>query len=297
MNVTFRQLRAFLAVADLGGFTRAAAAIGLSQSATSITVRELETELGLKLLNRTTRQVGLTDAGAKLAATSLRLITELDSCLAEIRDIGVQRKGRVSVACVPSIAGSLMSSWWLSAQESLPHVEIVLSDDSAAEIFRRVRLGEIEIGIASSVGNLPDLHCSELLSDPLRLVCRKDHWFAKKKTVHWNDLAGQRLVMLGSTSGSHEMIRRHLINLKIEVDVVMELAQPNSVLNMVRAGIGISIMPLLALPTTGDLTVISKPLHPSELVRTITAIRKPDRSLSPAAQALWDLILKAATLK
>ena len=290
MNITFRQLRAFLAVANLGGFTRAATAIGLSQSATSITVRELEEELGVRLLDRTTRQVRLTDAGSMLAATSTRLIAELDVCLHEIRDIGAQRKGRVMLACVPSVMSSLMPDWLREAQVRLPHVQVTLCDDSATEVLRRVRLGEMEIGIIGGIDDMPDLHCLPLLQDPMYLVCKRDHRLARKRNVRWSDLGGEKVVMLGSTSGSHEMIRRHLVEQKVKVEIVLELAQPSSVLGMLDAGMGISIMPLLAISTTQHPGLVAKPLGHPELLRSIVAVRRPDRSLSPAADALWQLI-------
>src|SRR5271156_6073525 len=108
MNVALRQIRAFLAVAKHGSFSRAAQDVGLSQSAISLSVRQLENELGLKLLDRTPRQVLLTAVGETLAANGSRLIDELDSTLRELRDIGVQHRGRVAMACVPAVARSLM---------------------------------------------------------------------------------------------------------------------------------------------------------------------------------------------
>ena len=100
MNVALRQLRAFLAVARHGSFSRAANEVRLSQSAVSLSVRQLERELGLKLLDRTTRQVQLTSVGATLVASGSRLVDELDATLRELRDIGVQHRGHVMMACV-----------------------------------------------------------------------------------------------------------------------------------------------------------------------------------------------------
>ncbi|HEY4352101.1 MAG TPA: LysR family transcriptional regulator, partial [Paraburkholderia sp.] len=108
MNVTLRQLRVFIEVARLQSFSRAGDEIGLTQSAVSRCVRELEAELGLKLIDRTTREVQLTDAGGNLVASVSRLLTDLDDALREIREIGEQRRGRVVVAASPTIACRLM---------------------------------------------------------------------------------------------------------------------------------------------------------------------------------------------
>src|SRR5258708_25880735 len=104
MNVALRQSVAFLGVARRGRFTRGAEDVGLSQSALSLSVRQLENELGLKLLDRTTRQVQLTSVGQTLVASGSRLVDELDATLRELRDIGEQHRGRVVMACVPAVA-------------------------------------------------------------------------------------------------------------------------------------------------------------------------------------------------
>lgn len=290
MNISLRQLRAFLAVAESGSFTRAASAIGLSQSATSITVRELEETLRVRLLDRTTRQVQLTDSGRMLAATGKRALGELEACLEEIRDIGAQRKGRVVIACVPSVASALMPDWLPVVARRLPNVRVSLFDNSAADVLRRVRLGEVEIGIAGGVEEEPDLVSSLLLSDPMCLVCRRDHPLAARRVVEWRELHGERLVMLGSTSGSHHAITRHLIEQKIDVDVVLELAQPQSVLGMVAGGLGIAVMPRLAIPVASRDAIVVCALGAPRLLRPILALRRADRSLSPAAEGLWALL-------
>jgi DNA-binding transcriptional LysR family regulator len=108
LNVTLRQLRVFIAVARLRSFSRAGNEVGLTQSAVSRCVRELEGEIGLKLVDRTTREVQLTDVGANLVGSVSRLLTDLDAALREIRDLGEQRRGRVIVAASPTVACRLM---------------------------------------------------------------------------------------------------------------------------------------------------------------------------------------------
>ncbi|MEX3822557.1 LysR family transcriptional regulator, partial [Paraburkholderia sp. BR14262] len=108
MNVTLRQLRVFIEVARLQSFSRAGDEIGLTQSAVSRCVRELEAEIGVKLVDRTTREVQLTDVGANLIASIPRLLGDLDDALREIREIGEQRRGRVVVAASPTVACRLM---------------------------------------------------------------------------------------------------------------------------------------------------------------------------------------------
>lgn len=120
------------------------------------------------------------------------------------------------------------------------------------------------------------------------LVCRRDHRLARKRAVQWADLNREKVVMLGSTSGSHDLIHRHLVLLKVDVEMVLELAQPSSVLVMVESGMGISVMPRLTVSLEHRPAMVAKPLVKPSLSRSIMAVRRADRSLSPAASALWD---------
>src|SRR6201991_1964944 len=128
MNVTLRQLRVFIEVARLQSFSRAGDEIGLTQSAVSRCVRELEGEIGLKLIDRTTREVQLTDVGVNLVGTVSRLIADLDSALHEVRELGQQKRGRVIVAASPTVACRLMPRVIASCLREFPLVTLILRD-------------------------------------------------------------------------------------------------------------------------------------------------------------------------
>lgn len=287
MNVALRQLRAFLAVARHGSFSRAALDIGLSQSAISLSVRQLEAELGLKLLDRTTRQVQLTAVGATLVASGSRLVDELDVTLKELRDIGVQHRGRVKMACVPAVARSLMPGCVAYCSEKWPNISLGIDDCAATEVVRKVSRGEVEFGIASGDIANAELHIEPLMEDPFRLVCRRDDPIAAHGAATWAQLSRRRLVMLNNTSGSRQVIEATLARTRTKVDIFLELAQPSSVLGMVEAGIGIAVVPQLAAPRHDDSLLATCRLTEPSISRTILLLRRRDRSLSPAAAAVW----------
>jgi DNA-binding transcriptional LysR family regulator len=291
MNVGLRQLRAFLAVARRGSFTRAAEDVALSQSAVSLSVRQLENELGLKLLDRTTRQVQLTAVGSTLVATGSRLIDELDATLRELRDIGEQHRGRVVMACVPAVARSLMPKCVVYCAEKWPSISLSIDDSAASEVIRKVARGEVEFGIASGEIASVDLLVQPLMDDPFRLVCRRDDPLAAKPSVRWTQLTGRRLVMLDNTSGSRQVIEAALSSTGTQVEVFLELAQPSSVLGMVETGVGIAIVPQLAAPRGDDTVLATLRLVRPVVNRTILLLRRRDRSLSPAASAVWAALL------
>jgi DNA-binding transcriptional LysR family regulator len=291
MNVALRQLRAFLAVARHGSFSRAALEVGLSQSAVSLSVRQLEAELGLKLLDRTTRQVQLRAVGTTLVASGSRLVDELDATLLELRDIGVQHRGRVKLACVPAVARSLMPGCVEYCSSKLPNLSFGIDDTAAADVVRKVSRGEVEFGIASGDIASPELHVEALMEDPIRLVCRRDDPIAASGVVTWGQLSSRRVVMLNNTSGSRRLIEATLLRARINVDVALELAQPSSVLAMVESGIGIAVVPELAAPRRDDTLLVTCRLIKPDVTRTILLLRRRDRSLSPAAAAVWAVLL------
>lgn len=292
MNVALRQLRAFLAVARRGSFSRAAEDIGVSQSALSLSVRHLENELGLKLLDRTTRQVTLTNIGETLVATSSRLIDELDVTLRELRDIGQQRRGRVVMACVPSVARGLMPKCVEYCSEKWPNISLSINDIAASEVVRKVSLGEFEFGLASGDIGGAELDIHPLMEDPFCLVCRKDDPWAKKSTITWAQLTGRRLLMLNNTSGSRQVIETTLNRSGVRVDVFLELAQPSSIHAMVEAGLGVAVIPQLAAPRRDDPTLVTRRLSNPAVTRTMLLFRRKDRSLSPAAAAVWGALIE-----
>jgi DNA-binding transcriptional LysR family regulator len=289
MNVTLRQLRVFIEVARLQSFSRAGDEIGLTQSAVSRCVRELEAELGLKLIDRTTREVQLTDAGGNLVASVSRLLTDLDDALREIREIGEQRRGRVVVAASPTIACRLMPQVIAACGRQFPYIALGLRDDVQSDVVRKVKSGEVDFGVVVGPIAAEDLLTEVLMTDSFCVVSRSDHRLAKHRQVEWKALDGERLVMLDYASGSRPIIDAAMSEQGVHATVVQELGHPATVYGLVEAGIGISVLPWLALPLPADATLVARPLMP-RAERTVELVRRRDRSLSPAAEAVWGLI-------
>ncbi|MGY6128219.1 LysR substrate-binding domain-containing protein (plasmid) [Paraburkholderia strydomiana] len=289
MNVTLRQLRVFIDVARLQSFSRAGDEIGLTQSAVSRCVRELEGEIGLKLIDRTTREVQLTDVGGNLVASVSRLLIDLDDALREIREIGEQRRGRVVVAASPTVACRLMPGVLASCSERFPHIALGLRDDVQSDVVRKVKSGEVDFGMVIGPFSADDLLSESLMTDSFCLVCRDDHPLARQKEIGWADLEGQPLVMLDYASGSRPIIDAVMHEYGVNANVVQELGHSATVFGLVEAGIGVSVLPWLALPLPAGAALAARPLVP-RAERTVELVRRRDRSLSPAAEAVWDLI-------
>ncbi|CAD6558853.1 LysR substrate-binding domain-containing protein [Paraburkholderia sabiae] len=289
MNVTLRQLRVFIEVARLQSFSRAGSEIGLTQSAVSRCVRELEAEIGLKLIDRTTREVQLTDVGGNLVASVSRLLGDLDDALREIREIGEQRRGRVMVAASPTIACRLMPDIVATCGRQFPYITLGLRDDVQGDVVRKVKSGEVDFGVVIGPLTADDLFTEPLMTDSFCLVSRDDHPLASRAEIAWRELDGERLVMLDQASGSRPIIDAALEEHGVSAEVVQELGHPSTVFGLVQAGVGVSVLPWLALPLPAGSSLVARPLVP-RAERTVELVRRRDRSLSPAADAVWNLI-------
>ncbi|MBW0450125.1 LysR family transcriptional regulator [bacterium M00.F.Ca.ET.228.01.1.1] len=294
MNVTLRQLRVFIEVARLQSFSRAGEEVGLTQSAVSRCVRELEGEIGLKLIDRTTREVQLTDVGGNLVASVSRLLGDLDDALREIREIGEQRRGRVVVAASPTLACRLMPRVLASCGERFPHIALGLRDDVQSDVVRKVRSGEVDFGVVIGPFAADDLLSEPLMTDSFCLVSRDDHPLAARPEVGWADLEGEKLVMLDYASGSRPIIDAVMHEHGVSATVVQELGHSATVFGLVEAGIGVSVLPWLALPLPAGAALAARRLVP-RAERTVELVRRRDRSLSPAAEAVWGLIRELPT--
>ncbi|WP_338808040.1 LysR family transcriptional regulator [Serratia marcescens] len=295
MNYSLKQLRVFVAVARHGSFSRAGEAIGLTQSAVSHSVKELEAEVGVRLLDRTTREVVLTDAGLRLANRVERLLDELQAALLDARSFGVQRSGTVRVATSQTISAHLMPQCIAAGEREYPEIRIMLRDQAQQQVLHSVRNAEVDFGIVVDPVQAVDLECEAVLHEPFLLLCRDDHPFAAQQEVRWSALNGCRLVLQDYASGSRPLIDSALRQQGVEAQVVQEIGHPATLFPMVAEGIGISIFPALALPLPEGGRLRVRRLVP-EINRALMLVRRKNRSLTPAAEAIWQVARQQAAL-
>ncbi|CCG87926.1 LysR family transcriptional regulator [Erwinia piriflorinigrans] len=293
MNYTLRQLRVFVAVARQGSFSQAGQLIGLSQSAVSHSIKELEGEMGIRLLDRTTREVLLTEAGEQLASRLERMLEELNTTLLDVRSYGQQRSGTVRVAASQTISAHLMPQCLASGQLHYPEIKIMLRDRPQQWVLQSIRHAEVDFGIVIGPLQADDLQCEAILEEPFLLLCRQDDPLAQRQTIYWPMLNQRTLVLQDYSSGSRVLIDEALRLQQVQVEIVQEIGHPATLYPMVEAGIGISILPALALPLPQGRPLMVKRILP-EINRTIMLVRRKNRSLTPAAEVIWQEVRQQA---
>jgi len=289
MNVSTRQLRCFLALAEARNFTRAGAASHLSQPAFSELIRQLESSVGVRLFDRTTRQVALTAEGEAFERSARRILDEVDAAASGMRDRAALRIGKVSIALLPSLAADWLPAVLAGFRAEHPGIEIAVADVLSEPCIDRVRAGLADFALAATRADTPELRAEPFCSDSFHLVCPHTHALAKARNPRPKDLAGEPFVHLSRTSSVRQYLdaatHPHTFAPVLEVDQLATVA------GMVRAGLGISIVPALTLYQfrSPDLAIV--PLTWPGLTRRIYLVRRRDRGLSVAAQELYDCVM------
>lgn len=292
---SLRQLRVFQAVALHSSFTRAGDQIGLTQPAVSRCVTELEQHLGIKLLDRTTREVVLTEAGRSLAVRLARVLEDLDTVLLDVRGLATQRQGRVRVASSPTLSANLLPECIARCRQDHPGLELLLLDRMQHDALASVLSGEVDFGVViePEPGRNDELHAEPILSEPFCLVCPPTHRLARQRSVRWAALAGEPLVLLDHASGSRRLIDDALRQHGVQAPVAQEVGHVTTIFRMLDAGLGISVVPTLALPPAGLQGLEVRPLTP-RVERAIVLVRRANRALAPVAAVAWGLVRDVA---
>ena len=290
MNISLRQLRAFLAVARQRHFRHAAEHLHLSQPAVSRHIADLEAELGVRLFDRNTREVVPTEAGRYLESAIERVLDELEGVLGHVHSEGERRRGKVRIASVPTLSASLMPSCIADCAREYPELTIQLHDQAQTLVLDSVRGGEVDFGIAIDPPDVGDFDCETIMRDPFHLVCPANHPLARLKTVPWKKLEQQPLVLLDYSSGSRRLIDQALRKHTVDANVVQQTGHTYTAFRMVEAGLGITITPALASPPP---SLAMRPLTPT-VHRNVMLIHRHHRSLSPLAALVWNRLRELA---
>jgi LysR family carnitine catabolism transcriptional activator len=290
MNLSGKQLRAFVALNEERNFTKAAEQCHLSQPAFSALIRALEEGVGTRLFDRDTRKVQLTTEGELFAESARRLLDDMDHILGDLTEHVERRKGRVSIAALPSLAAGWLPGVFAEFRRLYPGIKLSLTDTLSDQCLDLVRLGRVDFALAAGGTHTAELATKILCADEFHLVCRKDHALARQKTLRAKDLLNHPFVHLARSSS----VRQHLDALlhPLQMNTVLEVEHLATVMGMVQNGVGISVVPALTLFHFQHPNLMTRPLDVPGLTRKIYLVRRADRSLSVAAQALYDLAIQ-----
>ena len=297
INFDLQQLEAFVAVAERGSFRAAADHIHLSAPALSRRIDKLETILGARLFNRTTRDVELTPLGRVFLERARAALDDLESAMLGISDIAASRSGRLTVACVPSAAISFLPSVVRSFSERYPLIRIRVIDEAAGLVLSSVVSGESDFGISFMGSQVPGVEFEPIHTDPFVLAVPRSHALAGRKTLDWPELKGERLIAVARSSGNRQLLDDALAKAGVEPSYRFEVSHIATLLGMVEAGLGLAAVPQLALSTTHP-ALVGIALRKPAVSRVLGLVTRRGSTLRAPAQMFHDylrLALKART--
>ncbi|MBK9443074.1 MAG: LysR family transcriptional regulator [Comamonadaceae bacterium] len=289
MNFDLNDLLAFRAVAELGNFRKAAESVHISQPAFSRRIDKLEDALGARLLERTTRRVNLTTVGRDFDRQLRQILDALDTTLLGIRGVAATRMGEVTVACVPSAVNYFLSGVIAAYHQRFPKIRVRIMDDSANEVLTAVARGEADFGLNFVGSQESDVEFEPLLEEHFVAACRRDHPLAGQRQVTWLELAQYDYISAGKTSGNRLLLDQALAGVPGKPHSMYETKHGTTMIGLVEAGLGVAVVPSMAMPAADHPLLVSVPLVDPVVKRKMGLIKRRSSVLTPAAQQLYDL--------
>ena len=293
-----QRLRVLREVLAQGSFSEAASALNYTQSAVSQAIATLETEAGVPLIERDRRGVRPTTAGERLAEHAGRILTQLEAAEAELGAIAGVEGGELRLASFPTAGATLMPLAIAAFRSAHPEVTLSLVEGEPEELIPRLRDGEFDLGLIfefEGTGELgPGLRSAPLFEDPMKLALPKGHRLARKEQVALADLSDDAWVQTSEASACARHVVRVCRAAGFEPRVSFESDDYLTVQGLVAAGVGVALIPQLALSQTVSYDIAVRELQPDGPVRHVV-VATPGTGVSlPAAAAMLEILRETA---
>lgn len=292
MKIDFDGLQAFVCVAELGSFVKAAHQLHLTQTALTRRIQKLESLLDTRLLDRTTRKVEVTATGRDFLPQARHLVLDATRTLARVRDKARTGGGHFTLACVPSLTTHVLPDLIRAYARSHPGNTLRLLDASSHDVRAAVLDGQAELGIAINGEPHAELEEIGLFEDPLTLLCPTPHPLQDRTTVSWTDLQNVDLIVVSSFMATRMFLDYQLAQRGIRLSGHYEVQHHATAINLVAAGVGCAILPSSTFENGDRPQVLKIPLTGPVVKRRVTLLRRKSAGLSPAAEAFHALTLR-----
>ncbi|MEH3972488.1 LysR family transcriptional regulator [Escherichia fergusonii] len=282
--------KAFVTIADLGCFTRAADELNLSQPVLTRRVKKLEESLKVTLFERTTRKVTLTSAGKALLPHARALLGYMDDAILSVQELAVHQKGVIKLSCIPTATFYFLPQILKKFNTLYPNIRVHVHEQATVDCLNSVLSSETDFGINMNRVVHPQINFTPLIDEPYILLCRRDHPLANNKLVEWQDLAAHRLIGVRRISGNRMLIEQEISRTVGTLEWFYEVRHYSTAIGLVEAGLGIAALPCLAMSQNNSHNLITIPLVEPVIRRSIGLIARNDIPLSPAAERLVNLL-------
>ena len=297
MDLNLRDIRALVAVAEAGNFTRAAARLHLSQPALTVQIRRLEEAVGTRLFDRNSRNVALTPAGRELLPLMRKSLHDMECVLRDARALGEGERGTIRIACLPTFAASVLPELVIVMKREVPRVAFDIRDVVASTVNTLVRDEEADVGLTGGEVSDPMLEVLHAGVDRLVAVCPREHPLAKQRRVTLDDLVRSPLVLTAPGTSVRAVVDAALGETRETPDIACEPTYMMTAVAMVRAGLGITILPETAREVRAEPGLVVKPIDHPAFARPIAIVKRRGRTLPVVTDRFVELMRRAVVAR
>lgn len=290
MNINLRHIRALHAIRAHGTFARAAQEMGVVPSALTETIRHFEQEAGAPLFDRTQRPPAPTPLALTFLQETAPLVDGLDRALLRLRAGSDPAGGLLTIGCTPSAISELVAPALGRLRRSDPGLRIRVHDDIAEHLARGVVEGELDLAVAGRALHSDDLRQTEILRDPFGLACNAAHPLAHRESAGLRDIRPDEVIVLDPGTGTQQLLATCQAVPAALRSGAIEARSTIAQISMIRAGLGVGLLPRNALMLFGDPSLRFVPLHDLDLWRVLYLLVPTRRRLSAPARAFVDLL-------
>jgi len=290
-----RHLRTIVAVARHRSFTKAAEELYLAQSAISQQIRRLEEEIGIQIFRRSSRSVELTAEGKIILEHAYRVLAEVDEMQGEMEALSGGIRGTVRISGIWPFGGYDLYSVLADFRTRYPEVAIHMEEDAVDEVMAKLRADELDLAFASvdpdKIG--PDFAATLLWEEEFVIVAARDHEFANRPHVTYEDLIGQDLIAFRDNSALRRRFETTIGRRGIEPRNAFVCTEMTAVRSLASKGLGVAVMPRSKAELDGP-PIILRPFRPEPITWPIALVWRTDRRPTPAAKAFLAMALERA---
>jgi LysR family transcriptional regulator, hydrogen peroxide-inducible genes activator len=265
----FHQLRYVCAIADTGNFSRAAERCKIAQPSLSQQILKLEKELGARLFDRLGRSVRLTEAGRVFIRHARAILEQMEMARSSVAEKNADLRGNVTVGVIPTVAPYLMPGYTAAFAKKYPDAKLRIVEETTSVLVEGLRDLSIDVAILALPLRHKELELFPIRTEPLFAVLRKDHPRASAESLALKDLRGESFVMLRDGHCFRDLSLGACTHARITPNIAFESEQFSSLLGMVAAGVGVSLIPEMAIDRNIGCRYVR--IRDAQATRTIVA--------------------------
>lgn len=291
MHITLRQFQVFEAAARLGGYTRAAETLHLSQPAVSMQIRQLEEQVGMPLFDQISKKIHLTDAGRALYQHAQNILAQVHEAQLELEEMRGVRRGQLNIT-VASTANYFAPQLLAAFCQRYPEIKISLDVSNREHILALLNEAEKDLAIMGRPPDAADLIAHPFMHNPLVVIAAPNHPLAGARNIPLERLAQESFISREAGSGTRIAAERFFDAAGTRLTTAMEMSSNEAIKQAVQAGLGLGIVSVHTLEMEfklGRLTVLNVQGFP--ILREWYVVHREGKRFSAAAQAFKEFVL------